>query len=100
MTEIIEQGQVSVTGTTLYTGGILEPITRIFVIRTYNPLPYVVRLERYNAATTSTEVLFEFTLAGGDTLTDSTLYGLKLNDQLILYSDIVGTSYYVYGQEY
>jgi hypothetical protein len=100
MAEIIEQGEVSILGTVLCTGDSYTIATKVFTIRTYNPSAYVIRLERYNAATTTTEVLFEFSLSAGDTLTDTTTYAVKENDQLILYSDIIGTSYYVYGASY
>ena len=97
MNDIVGQGQINIAGTTLNTG---NPLSKIFTIRTYNPLACTVRLERYDDLTSSTEVLFEFALAAGDTLTDTTVYVLKENDQLILYSDIAGTAYYVYGTEY
>jgi hypothetical protein len=97
MAEIIEQGEVNIAGTILCTGG-TGISTRLFVIRAYNNVPYVLRLERYSNDTATTETLFEFTLDAGDTVTDTTLYFLKNLDQLILYSDAPGTSYYIYGQ--
>jgi hypothetical protein len=37
-------------------------------------------------------------IIGNEAVTDTTLYFLKNLDQLILYSDVPGTSYYIYGQ--
>jgi hypothetical protein len=100
MAEIINQGQVSLLGTTIYTGSVGPLSTKISLLRFYNPLAFVLTLTRYDAITVSTETLYEFNLAAGDTITDNTIYALKPGDQLIVYSNIPGTSYYVYGIDY
>ena len=100
MAEIIEQGELSILGTTLATGIEGAASTKIVTMRFYNPLAYVLTIERYDALTTTTEVLYEFNLAAGDTVSDTLTYALKAGDKLTAYSDIPGTTYYVYGLDY
>lgn len=101
MAEIIEQGEVDVTGTVLYTGSLSSvSSTKILQLKFYNPLAYVLTLERYDAATATSKILYSLTLDAGDSVTDSATYALKEGDRLIAYSDIPGTSYYTYGFDY
>jgi len=100
MAEIIKQGEVDTTGTLLYTGTNSPLSTKVTIMRFYNPLAYVLTLERYEDATGTTEILYELNLSAGDTVTDDLLYALKYNDTLTIYSDIPGTSYYIYGVDY
>ena len=100
MAEIVKQGQVSVTGTILYTGTASSLTTKLTTLRFNNPSAYMLRLDRYDAGTSSTETLYQLTLSAGDTVTDPLLYALKEGDQLIVYSNISGTSYYIYGIDY
>jgi hypothetical protein len=100
MAEIIEQGELSLIGTTLATGIIASLSTKITTMRFYNPLAYVLTVERYDASTATSEVLYEFNLAAGDTVSDTLLYALKAGDKLTAYSDIPGTTYYIYGIDY
>ncbi len=101
MVEIIKQGQVDITGTILYTGtSSTLSTTKISQLKFYNPLPYVLTLQRYDAASASTETLYEFTLDAGDSVNDTALYALNVGDQLIVYSSIPGTSFYIYGLDY
>ncbi len=100
MAEIIAQGEVSLLGTTLATGSTGLLSTKVVTMRFYNPLAYVLTIERYDALTTTTEVLYEFNLAAGDTVSDTLTYALKAGDKITAYSDIPGTTYYVYGLDY
>ena len=100
MAEIIEQGELSVLGTILATGSIASISTKITTMRFYNPLAYVLTLERYDASTATSEVLYEFNLAAGDTINDNLQYALRAGDKLTAYSDISGTTYYIYGVDY
>lgn len=100
MAEFVEQGEVNVLGTTLYTGSSSPVLAKITTLRFYNPLAYVLTLERYNALTATSEVIYELTLSAGDTVTDDLLYALNTGDKLVVYSDIPGTTYYVYGVDY
>jgi len=100
MAEIIEQGELSTLGTILSTGSTAPISTKITTMRFYNPLAYVLTLERYDALTATSEVLYEFNLAAGDTVSDSLTYALKAGDKITAYSDIPGTSYYIYGTDY
>jgi len=100
MAEIVKQGQVSVIGTILYTGTFSSVSTKITTLRFNNPSAYILRLDRYDAETSSTETLYQLTLSAGDTVTDPLLYALKEGDQLIVYSNVIGTSYYIYGIDY
>ena len=100
MAEIIAQGEVSVLGTILATGSTAEISTKVSIMRFYNPLAYVLTIERYDALTATSEVLYEFNLAAGDTVSDTLTYALKAGDKITAYSDIPGTSYYVYGLDY
>ncbi len=100
MAEIIEQGELSVLGTTLATGTTASLSTKITTMRFYNPLAYVLTIERYDALTATSEILYEFNLAAGDTVSDTLIYALKAGDKITAYSDIPGTTYYIYGIDY
>ena len=100
MAEIIAQGEVSLLGTTLATGSSGTISTKVLTMRFYNSSVYVLTIERYDALTATTEVLYEFNLAAGDTVSDTLTYALKAGDKLTAYSDIPGTTYYVYGLDY
>ena len=100
MAEIIEQGELSVLGTTLAKGTTASLSTKITTMRFYNPLAYVLTIERYDALTATSEVLYEFNLDAGDTVSDTLVYGLKAGDKITAYSDIPGTTYYIYGIDY
>jgi hypothetical protein len=100
MAEIIEQGELSLLGTILATGSTASLSTKVITMRFYNPLAYVLTIERYDALTATSEVLYEFNLAAGDTVSDSFTYALKEGDKLTAYSNIAGTTYYIYGLDY
>jgi len=100
MTEFSLQGDLSITGTVLATGSSGIPLTKVLTLSFNNPLAYVLTLEKYDALTTSTIVLYEVTLAAGDTINDTLTYVLNVGDTLTAYSNIVGTTYYIYGVDY
>jgi hypothetical protein len=100
MAEIIEQGELSLLGTILATGTASTLSTKVVTMRFYNPLAYVLTIERYDAVSATSEVLYEFNLAAGDTVSDTLTYALKDGDKLTAYSDIAGTTYYIYGLDY
>jgi hypothetical protein len=100
MAEFVAQGEVNILGTTLYTGSASGVLTKITTLRFYNASAYTLRLERYDALTTSSEVIYDLTLSAGDTVSDNFLYALNPGDQLIVYTNIPGTTYYVYGIDY
>ena len=100
MAEIIEQGELSLLGTILATGSASTLSTKVLTMRFYNPLAYVLTIERYDAVSATSEVLYEFNLAAGDTVSDTLTYALKAGDNITAYSDIIGTTYYIYGIDY
>ena len=100
MAEFSLQGNINIAGTLLATGSLGIALTRILTLSFNNPLAYVLTLEKYDAATASTIVLYEVTLAAGDTINDTLSYALNPGDTLTVYSDIPGTSYYIYGIDY
>lgn len=100
MTEFSLQGDVSITGTLLATGSSATPLTKVITLSFNNALAYVLTLEKYDALTASTIVLYEINLAAGDTVNDTLTYALNAGDTLTVYSDIAGTSYYIYGFDY
>jgi hypothetical protein len=100
MTEFSLQGDISITGTLLATGSVATPLLRVITLSFNNALAYVLTLEKYDALTASTIVLYEITLAAGDTVNDTLVYVLNAGDTLTVYSDIPGTSYYIYGIDY
>ena len=100
MAEFVKQGEVNLAGTILYTGGASTILTKIISLRFYNSMAYVLTLERYDAVTTNSEVIYRLTLDAGDTVTDDLSYALNAGDQITVYSDIPGTTYYVYGIDY
>ena len=101
MAEFSNQGELSITGTILITGGSSTiALDKLVIIRLNNPLAYSVQLYKYEALTLTTTLIYDLNLSAGDTLTDSFSYALNNGDQLIAYSNILGTSYYTYGITY
>lgn len=101
MAEFSNQGELSITGTILITGGSsIIALNKLVIIRLNNPLAYSVQLYKYEALTLTTTLIYDLNLSAGDTLTDSFSYALNNGDQLIAYSNILGTSYYTYGITY
>ena len=101
MAEISSQGELSITGTVLLTGGpSTAALDKLIIIRLNNPLAYSVQLYKYEAITLKRTLIYDLNLSAGDTLTDSFTYALNNGDQLIAYSNILGTSYYTYGITY
>jgi len=101
MTEFSNQGELSTTGTVLLTGGLSTiALDKLSILRFNNPLAYNVQLYKYEALSTTTTLIYDLTLSAGDTLTDNLTYSLNNGDQIIAYSNILGTSYYTYGITY
>jgi hypothetical protein len=101
MAEFSKQGDVATTGTVLFTGtpgGAL--LSKILTMRFNNPAAYNFKLEKFESATSTTTTIYDLTLAAGDTVTDNLSYALNAGDQLIATSNIVGTTYYIYGVDY
>lgn len=101
MAEISKQGDLAVTGTVLATGTrTAASLTKVTNLRFNNPAAYTLKLEKYEAASGITTVVYDLTLAAGDTVTDSFNYALNPGDELIATSNITGTTYYLYGLDY
>mgnify|MGYP007092090140 CR=1 FL=1 len=101
MAEFSKQGDIAITGTILYTGSDSNiSLTKVLILRFNNPAAYDLKLEKYEASTTTTTTIYDLTLAAGDTVTDNLSYALNPGDQLIVTSNIVGTTYYIYGTDY
>ena len=101
MIEFSKQGDVSTTGTVLYTGtSTISLLTKVVIMRFNNPAAYDLKLEKYEASTSTTTTIYDLTLSAGDTVTDNINYALNPGDQLIATSNIVGTTYYAYGTDY
>ena len=101
MAEFSKQGDVSVTGTVLFTGTTtVSLLTKVISMRFNNPSAYDLKLEKYEAATSTTTTIYDLSLSAGDTVTDNLTYALNPGDQLIATSNIVGTTYYTYGIDY
>jgi hypothetical protein len=101
MAEFSKQGNVSVTGTVLFTGtsgG--QVLSKILAMRFNNPAAYDLKLEKYETASNITTTIYDLSLAAGDTVTDDFSYALNPGDQLIVSSNVVGTTYYIYGVDY
>jgi hypothetical protein len=102
MAEFSNQGTLSLTGTALATGtktvtGVLD---KVMIMRFNNPLAYSIQLYRFEFLTSTTTLIYDLSLAAGDTVTDNLTYALNDGDQLIAYSNIPGTTYYTYGLNY
>jgi len=100
MREFSLQGDISITGTLLATGSSATILTKVVTLSFNNPLAYTLTLEKYDAKNASTIVLYELNLAIGDTINDTLTYALNAGDTLTVYSNIPGTSYYIYGLDY
>jgi hypothetical protein len=101
MGEISKQGSLATTGTLLYTGSRGgASLTRITSMRFNNPVAFDLKLEKIEAETSTTTVIYDLSLAAGDTVTDNFHYALNPGDQLIATSNVLGTAYYIYGFDY
>jgi hypothetical protein len=102
MAEFSNSGTLSTTGTILATGNrnLTTVLTKVMNLRFNNQLAYSIQLYKYDVATTVTTLIYDLTLAAGDTVTDNMAYALNVGDQLIAYSNIPGTTFYMYGINY
>ena len=101
MMEFSKQGDVSTIGTIICTGSSGTTfMTKVSILRFNNPAAYNLKLEKYEASTSTTTTIYDLTLSAGDTVTDNINYALNPGDQLIATSNIVGTTYYAYGTDY
>jgi hypothetical protein len=101
MAEFSNQGVLSVTGTVLLTGGpSTTSLNRLFTLRLNNAVAYNIQLYIYKASTATTTLMYALNLSAGDTLTDDINYALSNGDQIIAYSSVVGTTFYIYGVTY
>ena len=101
MAEFSKQGNIAVTGTILYTGSISNiSLTKVLILRFNNPAAFQLRLSKFEAATSTTTIIYNLNLSAGDTLTDNLSYALNPGDRLIATSSIAGTTYYIYGIDY
>lgn len=98
MAEFSKTGKLSVTGTVLLTGGSSTGgLNKLFTVRFNNAVSYNIQLYIYEASSTTTTLIYALNLSAGDTVTDDLDYALNKGDQIIAYSSVVGTSYYIYG---
>jgi hypothetical protein len=101
MAEFSNQGVLSITGTVLLTGGTSTvALNRLLTLRFNNPVSYNIQLFIYKASTATTTLIYALNLSAGDTVTDDLNYALNNGDQIIAYSSVVGTTYYIYGITY
>ena len=101
MAEFTNQGELSTTGTVLATGNLsIVALSKLITIRFNNASAYSVQLYKYEALTFTTTLIYNLNLSAGDILTDILGYALNNGDQIIAYSNILGTSYYTFGQTY
>ena len=85
MAEIVNKGELSVTGTIICTPTIPGKSVKLLNIRFNNPLAYTLKLEVYNQNTLSTQTIYDLSLDAGDTVTDNFTYVLKYQDNQNLY---------------
>jgi hypothetical protein len=95
MAEFTLQGEVSIGGTILHTGATNG--SKIITMRFSNPIAYTLQLFSYQNSTASTVQIFNFNLDAGDVVTDDLLYLLQEGDYLEVFTNVVGTEYYIYG---
>ena len=101
MAEFSNQGVLSVTGTVLLTGGpSTTSLNRLLTLRLNNAVSYNIQVYIYKASTATTTLMYALNLSAGDTLTDDINYALNNGDQIIAYSSVVGTTFYIYGLTY
>lgn len=99
MAEFSVQGVLSTSGTVLATGNaeVGSLLSKVFSMRFNNPAAYTLQVYKYEAATSTTTLLYNLSLTAGDTVTDTLAYALNEGDQIIAYSNIAGTTYYANG---
>lgn len=98
--EIVLQGFIGVGSFTIYTVpvGMKAKIVSLRVSNIVNA--YTFKLSKYTYSTTTTYDIYDLSLAAKDTVTDTFLYLLEENDQLVFETNDANTSYLVYLQEY
>ncbi len=97
MAELILQGQLSTTGTTIEPGSRSNGY-RIQSIRINNTTSaYEYKLERYQASTGLLTTIYDLSLDLGDVLTDEYSYFLPAGDYLVLTSNVSTTNYLING---
>lgn len=103
MAEFTKEGELNILGTVLHTGSSSEInlfLSKVVNLRFNNPAAYTLKLQIYNPTTLATTTLYDLSLSAGDTVTDNLSYALPIDSQLIATSNIVGTTYYIYGLDY
>jgi hypothetical protein len=102
MAEFSNQGVLATTGTVLISGSEVSSVllAKMLSLRFNNALAYSIQLYKYEGKTATTTLIYDLSLAAGDTVTDNLAYALNPGDQLIAYSNIPGTTYYAYGITY
>lgn len=98
MSIFTKQGEVSTTGTVIHVGQ-TTPVSITSTLRFYNPNAYVLTLERYSRKTNDLLAVYELTLSAGDQIVDTTPYMLETGDYLKATSNVVGTNYFIEGQD-
>ena len=93
MAVITVQGEASTTGTILWKCPKNKTAKFELITCTNTTGSYEIILSRFNNSTGSLVTIYKFTLDNGDFFSDSNNYFLKSDDQLILTSSILGTSY-------
>jgi hypothetical protein len=98
MSIFTKQGEVSTTGTVIHVGQSI-PVSTVLTLRFFNASAYVLTLERYSRKSNTLLTIYELTLSAGDQIVDTTPYILETGDYLKATSDIVGTNYFIEGQD-
>jgi hypothetical protein len=92
---IISEGVLAPGANTIVTVSNPNSGASISFIRVTSTSVNTVTLELVRAS--GTKKIYSFTLAAGDVLTDSTPYGLKNGDSLVITTTAASTDYEVYG---
>lgn len=90
---IIEQGELGLTDTVIKNNNVYGSITIVSLLRFRNASSYVLTLSRYSKKSNRTDIIYQYTLAAGDTVLDATQYLLNNGDILYARSSVAGTTY-------
>jgi hypothetical protein len=92
---MIIQGELGTTNTIIAQNGPVynEDLSTVNTLRFRNASAYILTVSRYSKKSNRTDIIYQYTLSGGDTVLDMSNYILEFGDILYAKSNISGTTY-------
>jgi hypothetical protein len=90
---MITQGDIGTSDTLIAGNPKYSASMMVLSIRFRNSAAYVLTVSRYSKSADRTDILYQYTLAAGDTVLDASSYTLEKGDLLYARSSVSGTTY-------